>query len=347
MKIRTIRKLKEIIFNKRFWIWLLIFFVISFFVVVFLFQTVPAFRKIVLFLKFTFDTIHYFVSYPLFSIWNVEVNFLKIVIFSLFIYVWLIIWKYYKFLILRLKRKYPNISPATFTIFANIGYYLIVIIIILSSVKVIWIDLSSLGLIVGALSVWIWFWLQNIVSNFVSGLILMLEQTIKVGDYIQIDENLRWIVTNISLRYTTIKTNDNIDLVIPNQKLIENNIVNWTLNDEKVRFRIPFSVSYGTKVEEVEKCILEALKDSDIDFYIKDGDLKPLVIFKEMNNSSVDYRLYVWVFWQSIFTPNRTKSAFLKLIYTSLNNAGITIPFPQQDVYIKQAPEIKLKIDKG
>jgi potassium efflux system protein len=346
MKLRTFRKIKLIVTNKYFWIWLIWTSIIIFLIFYYLSEINPFFRKILaLFLDIIWE-IHYFLNISLFGIWAVQVNILKILIFIFFIYIWFTLAKFYKTLVLKLKREYPNISPSTFTIFANIGYYFIVTIIILSSVKIIWIDLSSLGLIVWALSVWIWFWLQNIVSNFISGIILMFEWSIRVGDYIEVDEKLRWIVTNLSLRSITIKTNDNIELVIPNQKFIENNIVNRTLNDKKVRFKIPFWVAYGTKVKDVEKTVLNALKESKIDFYLKSGAYKPQIVMQWMNSSSVDFWLFVWVKWDATLTPKRTKSEFLKLIYTALNDAGIVIPFPQQDVYIKQMPELNVKLNE-
>jgi len=152
-------------------------------------------------------------------------------------------------------------------------------------------------------------------------------------------------VIDIRIRSTTIKTNDNINIVIPNQKIIENNIINWTLNDDKIRFKIPFWVAYWTKVEDVENVILNALKKSNLD-YLKTWDYAPLVIMTEMWNSSVNYELYVWVKWDSILTPNRTRSKFLKLIYTALNENNITIPFPQTDLHIKDSVPLEVKLLK-
>jgi small-conductance mechanosensitive channel len=176
----------------------------------------------------------------------------------------------------------------------------------------------------------------------------MFERSIKVGDYIQIDNDTRGEVVDISMRSTIIRTNDNINLIIPNQSFIQNNVINWTLGDDIVRFRVPFGVAYGSDIDKVEEVILNALDNSTIP-YIKHHNslnVKPYVVFMEMADSSLNFELFIWVKGEYARKPRRTRSAFLKLIYKALNNAGITIPFPQQDLYIKEIKPIEVKIKK-
>ncbi len=109
--------------------------------------------------------------------------------------------------------------------------------------------MAPIALVAGALSVGIGFGLQNIISNFVSGIILMLERSIKIGDYIEIDDNTRGKVTDIKMRSITVNTNSNIDITIPNQSLVENQVTNWSMHDKIKRFEIPFGVAYGTSPE--------------------------------------------------------------------------------------------------
>ena len=227
------------------------------------------------------------------------------------------------------------------------GYYTILTLSFLMALKVVGLDLSSLAIIAGALSVGIGFGLQNIVSNFVSGIILMFERSIKVGDYIQIDENTRGEIIDISMRSTIIRTNDNINLIIPNQAFIQNNVINWTLGDDIVRFRVPFGVAYGSDIDEVERVVLEALKNSNLPF-IKDNkyDVEPRVVFIEMGDSSLNFELFVWVRGEYAKRPRRTRSEFLKMIYNALNKAGIEIPFPQQDLHIKDCVPFEINIKK-
>ncbi len=281
-------------------------------------------------------------NYPLFSIDKKAISLINFFIFMLFLFLGGYIGKYYKKTIYSLKGKH-DISNSTITIMTNIGYYLILIIAFLMALKSMGLDLSSFTLIAGALSVGIGFGLQNIVSNFVSGIILMFEKSIKMGDYIQMDNDTRGTVIDIRMRSITIRTNDNIDLIVPNQNFIQNIVTNWTLNDNSRRFRIPFGVCYGTTVDEVEKVVLTALKKSKFPHY-KIGDKKPLITFISMGDSSINFELFVWVKGDLTLRPRHTTSEFLKIIYKALNEANINIPFPQQDIYIKELPPIKSEI---
>jgi len=309
---------------------------------VLLYFTISSFKLIVDELKIYLWYFLEIINYPILSFSNTKISTLNIIIFLLVVYLGFVLWFYYKKFIYRIRKK-NKLSHSTTTILANIWYYAIITIILLSSLKIVGIDLSNIAIIAWALSVWIWFWLQNIVSNFVSGIILMFEKSIKVGDYVEISNNIRGTVIDIKMRSITIKTNDNIDIVIPNQKFIENDIINRTLNDKKVRFRIPFWVAYWTPVKLVEKVIKKALEESNIS-YLKSGEYKPLVIMQWMNSSSVDFWLYVWIKWDDITRPNRTKSIFLKMIYTALNENDITIPFPQTDLHIKDSVPLEIKL---
>jgi len=300
-------------------------------------------------ISFTIQKIWDVLNYPLFKVGNREITPLNFLILLLILIVGWYIGKYYKKLIYQLRKKY-NISYSASTLLANMGYYIIITVSFLMALKAVGLDLSSLTIIAGALSVGIGFGLQNIVSNFVSGVILMFENSIKVGDYIQIDENTRGEVIDISMRSTIIRTNDNIDLIIPNQTFIQNNVINWTLIDDIVRFRVPFGVEYGSDIQKVERVILGALEKSGLPYVRRHHkyDVTPRVVFEEMGDSSLNFELFVWVNGEYARRPRRTKSEFLKMIYNALNKAGIGIPFPQQDLHIKDSVpfEVIVKKDK-
>jgi len=230
---------------------------------------------------------------------------------------------------------------------ANIGYYLIVVIAFFIALNALGLKLSSLALVAGALSVGIGFGLQNIVSNFVSGLILMFERSIKIGDYIQLNENnLSGHVTDIRMRSTTINTNDNIDIVVPNQEFIQHDVINWTKNDKIRRYEIPFGVKYGTDAEKVVGVILKAVNQSKYsDIYIN-GEKHTRVLMTGMGDSSVDFILQLWIKGNEILFPKRTNSRFLMLIYKTLNENDIEIPFPQRDLHIRSS-DVPLTLVKG
>jgi small-conductance mechanosensitive channel len=158
---------------------------------------------------------------------------------------------------------------------------------------------------------------------------------VKIGDYIQLDENLRGHVTDIKMRSITVNTNSNIDVIIPNQDLIQNRVINWTMNDKTRRFEIPFGVAYGTDPQKVIDVILKAVEKSNYEDVYVSSERYTRVIMTGMGDSSVDFELFVWVAGHEVLYPKRTTSRFLVLIYNTLYENGIEIPFPQQDLHIR------------
>ncbi len=249
----------------------------------------------------------------------------------------------YKRWIARLGRRWPDMSQMSIRLASNIGYYLIVIITFIIAIGSIGIDMTSISLIAGALSIGIGFGLQTVVSNLIAGIILMFERTIRIGDTIEISDILRGRVTDMRIRSTTVKTFDNIDIVVPNSSFIQNNVINWTLEDLTRRIHIPFGVAYGTEVEKVKKAVLDELAKSSLTYIKGDSEKQPEVWMVAMNSSSVDFELLVWVEWASRLRPNSLRSDFMILIYNALYKHGIQIPFPQLDLYVKQMPADTLK----
>lgn len=280
------------------------------------------------------------ISQPIFSINQTPISILKLLITLLIFVAGFVLGALYKRKIKNMASYRRSIPASTRTLLANIGYYIIILIAFFISLNVLGIKLSSLAFIAGALSVGIGFGLQNIVSNLVSGLILMFERSIKIGDYIQLDDNLRGYVSDIRMRSTTITTNENIDVIIPNQKLIENNMVNWTMSDNIRRFSIPFGVAYGTDVHKVIDIVTQTVLNSELKEDIIENDLrKTRVIMTEMADSSVNFELLVWIIGDKLNKPKRTASEFLIIIYDVLNKNNIEIPFPQRDLHIRSVED--------
>ncbi|CAA6820965.1 MAG: Unknown protein [uncultured Sulfurovum sp.] len=250
---------------------------------------------------------------------------------------------FYKRKIMNLAINREKISMSSAKAISSIGYYLIAFITFIVALNSIGLDLSNFGMIAGALSIGIGFGLQTVVSNLAAGIILMFERTIRLGDYIEVSDTIRGTVSHMRMRSTTVTTNDNIDVVIPNSSFIQNNVINWTLESDVRRIHIPFSVAYGTENAKVEEIILEELKDSSIN-YVKNIKKYPTVIWMTaMGSSSVDYELVVWIKGASTTKPSGTKSDFLKFIYYTLNKHQIEIPFPQLDLHVKP-PAMKEEI---
>ncbi|CAA6804073.1 MAG: Unknown protein, partial [uncultured Sulfurovum sp.] len=251
---------------------------------------------------------------------------------------------FYKRKIMNLAINREKISISSAKAISSIGYYLIAFITFIVALNSIGLDLSNFGMIAGALSIGIGFGLQTVVSNLAAGIILMFERTIRLGDYIEVSDTIRGTVSHMRMRSTTVTTNDNIDVIIPNSSFIQNNVINWTLESDVRRIHIPFSVAYGTENAKVEEVIMEELKHTSIN-YVKNVKKYPTVIWMTaMGASSIDYELIVWIKGTSTTKPSGTKSDFLKFIYYTLNKHQIEIPFPQLDLHIKPTSK-KVTID--
>jgi small-conductance mechanosensitive channel len=232
----------------------------------------------------------------------------------------------------RLLNKYgteKGVSHAIGTIFRYIFVFIGLIIIIQST----GVDLSAITILAGALGVGIGFGLQNITNNFISGIIILFERPIKVGDKVELPElnNLTGDVVNISARSTTIITNDNIAIIVPNSKFISETVINWSYNDTKVRFNIPVGVSYKENPEVIKELLIEVARNHS-------GVLKnppPDVLFDEFGDSSLNFTLRVFT-TEHNRTPKILKSELYFSIFKKFKEKGIEIPYPQRDVYIKQ-----------
>ncbi len=244
---------------------------------------------------------------------------------------------FYKNKIINSSKLDDKLSSATKTILGNLGYYTIIFLTIMTAFNSIGLDLSSLAVVAGALSVGIGFGLQNIVSNFISGIILMFEKSVKVGDYVELENGVRGTVREIRLRATIVTTNEHIDVIVPNSNFIQNSVTNLTLNDEVLRLRIPFGVAYGTKVSKLEESVLkEVLADESLPHIKNNKELTPRIWMTAMNSSSVDFELVLWIDGENTRKALGIQSSYLIKIYETLNTYGISIPFPQLDVHLKK-----------
>lgn len=191
------------------------------------------------------------------------------------------------------------------------------------------IHLEALTVFAGAVGVGIGFGLQNITSNFISGLVILAERPITIGDLVEVG-GVTGQVQKIRARSTVLVTNDNITTIIPNQKFIDSPVTNWTYGDPKVRFRIPVGVAYGSDVEKVRATLIEAAAE---DPHTLD-DPAPSVFFVEFGSSSLNFELVAWSDEMS-HRPRRYQSDLNFAIDKKFREAGIEIPFPQRDLNIR------------
>lgn len=207
--------------------------------------------------------------------------------------------------------------------------YLMLLIGLLIIIQTAGIDLTALNVLAGAVGIGVGFGLQNVISNFFAGLIIMFERPIKVGDRIEVDK-VEGDVLEIGARSTVVLTNDNIAIIVPNSKFITENVVNWKYNDGKVRFRIPVGVAYGTDVRLVEKVLLE-VADAAKDVMEHPA---PVVRLMKFGDSALEFELRVWSETQ-VHRKGALVSAINLAICDKFREHGIEIPFPQRDIHIR------------
>ena len=239
-----------------------------------------------------------------------------------------------RYTIRRVSDRDPTGTQASLYTLSRLSHYTIIIIALFIALSSIGLDFSNLALVAGALSVGIGFGLQSIVSNFVSGLIILFEHTLRVGDYIELDTGLTGTVKAINVRSTLINTNDNIDIVVPNSEFVTTRLTNWTLGERVLRVRIPFGVAYGSDKEVVRQAAIEAADEVPYTLtHIKRR--RPDVWLVDFGDSSLNFLLTVWVNREGARRPTRTRAAYLWALETKLTEHGIEIPFPQRDLNLR------------
>lgn len=216
--------------------------------------------------------------------------------------------------------------------FGAIFRYIIIIIGFIIVFQTAGVDLSSLTILLGALGIGVGFGLQNVTSNFVSGLIILFERPIKIRDRIEV-AGIHGDVIDISLRATTIVTNDNISVIVPNSEFISSTVINWSHMDRNVRYNIPVSVSYNEDPEIIKDLLLKIAGKND-------GILKhpaPDVLFDKYGDSSLDFKLRIWT-RNYINKPGVLRSQLYYEIFKVFRERGVEIPYPQRDIHIKNNP---------
>ncbi|NNC72360.1 MAG: mechanosensitive ion channel [Sphingomonadaceae bacterium] len=222
---------------------------------------------------------------------------------------------------------------------AKIAFMVIAVLVALSAAG---INLTALTVLSGAIGVGIGFGLQAIFSNFISGIIILFEKSVKVGDFIELESGVTGLVTEISIRSTKVTTNDNVDILVPNEEFIKAQVTNWTLSEAKRRLRIPFGVAYGTDKELVKKAGLEAA--SKLDWIHDDGGQRaPQVWLTGFGDSSLDFELVVWLTDEATKRPAKVNADAYWELHSALEKYEIEIPFPQRDLHLKTPEKIQIE----
>ncbi|OLF71345.1 mechanosensitive ion channel protein MscS [Maricaulis sp. W15] len=226
-----------------------------------------------------------------------------------------------------------RIRPTTRILITKVFQIVLYVIAFLVTMDLMGLDLTTLTVFSGALGIGLGFGLQKIASNFISGLILLLERSVEQDDLIELPDGVTGFVRKSSARYTLIETVDGKEILVPNEDLITNRVTNWTLTNTRGRIEVGIGVSYGSDLEAAQALILEAAREhpSTIE------DPAPQCFLRNFGDSSVDFTLLFWIddVVKGRWAP---QSEVMFAIWRKFRDAGIEIPFPQRDVHIKSSP---------
>lgn len=234
----------------------------------------------------------------------------------------------------RLKaRASPERAPLIYVL-SQVFRYAIIIGGGFAVISTLGLDLSSISIFAGALGVGVGLGLQDVVRNFVSGIILLFDQSIEVGDFIELTDGAAGMVVGIGPRATTITTNDNVDILIPNAQLLSAELTNWTRNHASRRVHVPFGVAYGSDKDKVREAALEAARS--VPFTDEnDSDRRTQVWLTGFGDSALEFELVVWPTLEAVKRPGSMYAAYRWALDDALARHGLEIPFPQRDIRVR------------
>lgn len=232
--------------------------------------------------------------------------------------------------------RHANANQAALYTISRLLHYLLLVVGVLLAFDLAGVPLGKFTVFAGAIGVGLGFGLQAIFSNFISGIILLFDRSLKVGDFVELEGDIRGTVRAINIRATRITTNDNIDVLVPNSEFVTKRVVNWTHGSVNRRVRVPFGVAYGVDKELVKKAALEAA--ARVPFTLAtEGEKRPQVWLVGFGDNAVEFILAVWLTEDAARRNAAIKAAYLWELDTSLKAHGIEIPFPQRDLNLRSA----------
>jgi small-conductance mechanosensitive channel len=234
---------------------------------------------------------------------------------------------------LRMRRTH---GVAGLYILEKLSGYGIAVLGVLFALSSMGLNLSSFAVFAGAVGVGIGLGLQGVAKEFVSGIVLLFDRELNVGDFVELPTApaVRGVVWEIGARATRIRTNDNLDVFVPNSRFIEERFTNWTLKGETRRIHVPFSVSYSADKAKVREAVLAAAKA--LPFTVADEGMRRTQVWMTgFGDSALSFELVVWPTVEAVKRPASMQAAYTWAIDDALRAAGIEVPFPQRDLRIR------------
>ncbi len=225
-------------------------------------------------------------------------------------------------------------QAASIYIVEKLVTYGLVVFGLIAGLSTLGMDLSSLAVFAGALGVGVGLGLQGIVKEFVAGLVLVFDRLIRIGDYIEIQTGERGVVQEVGPRATRIRNNDDIDVLIPNSRLIEAPVTNWTHGGDTRRLHVPFPVAYGADKERVRDAVLKAAHA--VPFTLPDTPRRRTQVWLVgFSDNGLKFELVVWPTLEAVKRPNAAQAAYTWAVEEALRAGGFELPLPQRELRLR------------
>jgi small-conductance mechanosensitive channel len=239
------------------------------------------------------------------------------------------------------RRLLPRLGfePGAAAAIESLLYYAFVVGLVLLALRTVNVPLTAFTLLGGAAAIGLGFGSQNVISNFISGLILFAERPIRVGDMIEIDGTYGG-VESIGARCTRVRSFTGIHIIVPNSAFLEKNVINWTLSDDRVRTHVSVGVAYGSPVEDVFRLIRQAVDEQP-------GVLRapePVVLFSEFGNDALLFEVHFWIRMRTQMDRRRMESDVRRALDQLFREAQIVIAFPQRDVHLDTSGPLAVRV---
>jgi small-conductance mechanosensitive channel len=238
-------------------------------------------------------------------------------------------------LLRRYARRYESVNPSSVYVVGRLLHYVLLLIGLLLALNATGIPMARFTVFAGALGVGLGFGLQAIFNNFVCGVVLLFDRSLKVGDFVDLASGVHGRVRDIGIRATRITTNDDIDIVVPNSEFVNGRVVNWTVREGFRRLKVPFHVAYASDKDAVKQAALEASRA--VDFTLtQEGEKAPQVRLVAFGEWAMEFELVVWLNAEATRRPGAASAAYNWALHDALLAHGIRIPLPQRDVRLFQ-----------
>lgn len=280
-------------------------------------------------LEIFLSTLHSIWFYKITEVDGDIVSIGSVVLAILLAFIGFIISRFTSSVISRMLTQRFNCDEGASAAIRTISFYILLCTFTLLALRAVNFPLAVFTVLGGALAIGIGFGSQNVMNNFISGLILLIERPVRIKDVVEIEGN-HGVIENMGARSTQIRSMDGRHIVVPNSFFLQNNLINWTLSDDLIRTKVSVGVAYGSDTELVEKCILQSV-NNEPEVHM---DPPPTVIFESFGDNSLNFDVYFWVHARSPMGVRKVASRLRFTIDRIFRENNIVIAFPQRDVHL-------------